>query len=79
MASEVRVKHDGRTLAPSQADSDIRFDDIGNSYLLVDDARMYRLIRTVHYERHELRLSSNSDQFELFTFTFGAYENLEDN
>ena len=40
---------------------------------------MYRLIRTTEYEQHELQLTSNSDRFELFTFTFGAYERLEDN
>ena len=40
---------------------------------------MYRLIRMEEFEQHELQISSNSDRFELFTFTFGAYENLEDN
>ena len=40
---------------------------------------MYRLIRTNEYEQHELQLSSTSDRFELFTFTFGSYENQEDN
>ena len=47
--------------------------------LMVDEARMYRLIRTAEYEQHELRISSNSDRFELFTFTFGAYEKLKEN
>ena len=75
----VRVTLDGMPLSPDDADTDVRFDDRGNSYLQVDEARMYRLIRTNEYEQHELQLSSNSDRFELFTFTFGAYEKLEDN
>jgi thiol-disulfide isomerase/thioredoxin len=75
----VWVTLDGMPIGPPQADADIRFDDAGNSYVLVDEARMYRLIRTVDYEQHKLKLSSNSDQFELFTLTFGAYENLDDN
>ena len=75
----VRITLDGIPLSPDAADTDVRFDDMGNSYLHVDESRMYRLIRTNEYEQHELQLSSNSDRFELFTFTFGAYENLEDN
>ena len=76
---QVRITLDGLPLSPDAADTDVRLDDMGNSYLQVDEARMYRLIRTTEYEQHELQLSSNSDRFELFTFTFGAYENLEDN
>ena len=76
---QVRITLDGIPLSPDDADTDVRFDDMGNSYLEVDESRMYRLIRTKEYEQHELQLSSNSDRFELFTFTFGAYENLEDN
>ena len=76
---QVRITLDGMPLSPDAADTDVRFDDMGNSYLHVDESRMYRLIRTNEYEQHELQLSSNSDRFELFTFTFGAYENLGDN
>ncbi len=75
----VRITLDGVPLSQDDADTDVRFDDMGNSYLTVDEARMYRLIRTTEYEQHELQISSNSDRFELFTFTFGAYEKLEDN
>ena len=76
---QVGITLDGMPLSPDDADTDVRFDDMGNSYLMVDEARMYRLIRTAQYEQHELQISSNSDRFELFTFTFGAYEKLEDN
>ena len=76
---QVQITLDGMPLSPDDADTDVRFDDMGNSYLRVDEARMYRLVRTEEYEQHELRIGSNSDRFELFTFTFGAYEKLEDN
>ena len=76
---QVRITLDGVPLSPDDADTDVRFDDMGNSYLHVTEARMYRLIRTTEFEQHELQLSSTSDRFELFTFTFGAYERLEDN
>ena len=75
----MHITLDGIPLSPDDADTDIRFDDTGNSYLHVTEARMYRLIRTNEFEQHELQLSSTSDRFELFTFTFGAYEKLEDN
>ena len=76
---QVRITLDGMPLSPEDADTDVRFDDMGNSYVEVDEAKMYRLIRMKEFEQHQLQISSNSDRFELFTFTFGAYENLEDN
>ena len=75
----VQITLDGMPLSPDDADTDIQFDDMGNSYVEVEEARMYRLIRMKEFEQHQLQISSNSDRFELFTFTFGAYENLEDN
>lgn len=75
----VRITLDGVPLSQHDAGADIRFDDEGAGHVMVDGARMYRLVRTKDYEQHELRISSNSDRFELFTFTFGAYENPEDN
>ena len=75
----MQITLDGMPLSRDDADADVRFDDRGNSYVEVDEARMYRLIRMEEFEQHELQISSNSDRFELFTFTFGAYEKLEDN
>ena len=49
------------------------YDDEGNSYVRVDEPRMYRLVSTPTYSGHDLKLSSNSDAFSVFAFTFGAY------
>ena len=73
----VRVTIDGAPLALGQAGDDVMFDDQGDSYLFVDEPRMYRLVDLPVFGGHEFRLSSNSSDFSLFAFTFGAYEGGE--
>ena len=70
----VRVTLENRPLARSQAGDDIRYDAEGNSYLVVDQARMFNIVRLDEFGTHELKISSNSDDFELFTFSFGHYQ-----
>ena len=70
---EVQVTIDGRPLRPNQAGTDISFPE-GRSVFRVNEARMYEVVALPAYGSHELRLSSNSDDFALFAFTFGAYE-----
>ena len=70
----VRVTLGDRPLARSQAGDDIRYDAEGNSHLIVDQARMYSIVRLDEFGTHDLKISSNSDDFELFTFSFGHYQ-----
>ncbi len=70
----VRVTLENGPLARSQAGDDIRYDAEGNSYLLVDQARMFNIVRLDEFGTHDLKISSNSDDFELFTFSFGHYQ-----
>jgi thiol-disulfide isomerase/thioredoxin len=72
--SLVRVTLDGKPLTPAQAGRDIEFDRQGNSNVVVDEPRMYRLVELADFGNHELRLRVNSANFSLFTFTFGAYD-----
>ena len=69
----VQVRMDGAPLTVEDAGSDIWFDDEGRSFITVDEPRLYGLVRLDAFEGHELTLSSNSDDFEVFAFTFGAY------
>ena len=71
---EVRVTIDGRPLVTSEAGGDVMFDGDGQSYIVVDEDRLYRLVEIPEYGKHELKLSSNSPAFELFAFTFGAFD-----
>lgn len=75
---EVRVTMDGGPLDSSQAGADIRFDDEGNSYILVDKSDLYHLVQLPEFGSHNLTLSSNSDKFSLFAYTFGSYLEPED-
>ena len=73
-ALSVRLTIDGAPLKPEQAGEDVMYDDDGNSYVFVDEARMYRLVDMAEFEGHQLRLSSNSQGMALFAFTFGSYQ-----
>ena len=68
---EVRVTLDGRPLDPSEAGADLIVAD-GRSYFTVSGGRLYQIVALPEYGEHELKLSSNSDDFALFAFTFGA-------
>ena len=70
---DVRVTIDDRPLEPTEAGSDVMFDDEGNSFVRVDSSDMYHIVQLPEYGGHELKLSSNSDQLAIFAFTFGSY------
>ena len=54
---------------------DITIDDNGESYLIVASPKAYRIIEHPKWEGDQiLAMSSLSDDFGLFSFTFGAYE-----
>ena len=53
--------------------TDIMHDEDGNSYFLVNEPRMYRVVELPEYNGMELKISSNSDEFSVFAFTFGSY------
>ena len=69
----VQIEMDGRPLLPEDAGRDIWFDDQGRSFITVDEPRLYSLVLLDRFESHELKMRSNSDEFEVFAFTFGAY------
>ena len=70
---EVRVTIDGRPLRSEEAGADVLIAD-GRSFFSVDEARLYEVVALPEFGGHELRLSSTSNNFSLFAFTFGAYE-----
>ena len=73
-AFTVRLTIDDAPLGPDQAGADVIFDQSGNSVVLVDEARMYRLVELDAFGGYELKLIASSPEMELFAFTFGAYE-----
>ncbi len=70
----VFITQDGKPVRPEDKGADIRYDDRGNSYILVDEPRMYNLIKNARFGRHELRMASTSPDFGLYSFTFSSCE-----
>ena len=71
----VIVTQDGAMLTPENAGADVQWDEDGYSYILVDKPRMYGVIDNPQYVPQAiLTMRSNSDDFGLFAFTFGVYE-----
>ena len=70
---KVIVTIDGQPLAESSRGEDVQEEQDGTTSFLVDEARMYNLLQLPEYGGHDLKLSSNSDRFSVFAFTFGSY------
>ena len=72
-AYDVRVTYDDRPLARDEAGADVQWDDEGNSFVWVDEPRMYGIVKIDEVGEHELKLSSNADNFNVFAYTFGTF------
>ena len=53
--------------------SHVQLDDDGSTFFEINEPRMYNLVRLEEYGGHDLMLSSDSDRFSVFAFTFGSY------
>ena len=70
---DVKVTMNGSPVSKSHSGEDVWHDEDGNSFVTVSSADMYRLINLPEFEGHELKISSNSSEFEVFAYTFGSY------
>ena len=71
----VRVKLDGRFLGPENRGSDVVIASDGESYILVNEGRMYRVVDKPEYtQRRKLELSVGTKGLALYAFTFGIFE-----
>ena len=70
---KVYVTLAGVPIPQEYSGADIQWEEDGKAYFMVDEPRMYRVVELPSYGGTELILSSNSDRFSLFTFTFGSY------
>jgi len=61
---------DGKAIPKNTKGDDIRYDSRG-SYFVVDFPRMYNVIRGP-FAAHELRLASDSPDFDLYSYTFSG-------
>ncbi|PKB70569.1 MAG: hypothetical protein BZY87_09960 [SAR202 cluster bacterium Io17-Chloro-G6] len=71
----VQIKLDGQFLTDENKGQDIIIDTDGVSFLAVDEPRMYNVVEAPAYSKDNvLTMSSNSDDFGIFAFTFGVYQ-----
>ena len=71
----VRVTINDEYLTEENRGDDITIGDDGVSYLEVTEPKLYKIIEHADWQgRQELRLSSKSSDFGLYSFTFGVYE-----
>ena len=72
---QVRVTVNGEYLTDENRGDDILIDEDGVSYLQVTAPKLYKIVEHPTWEGEQvLRLASMSDDFGLFSFTFGVYE-----
>ncbi|MBM3943360.1 MAG: redoxin domain-containing protein [SAR202 cluster bacterium] len=72
---KVRVKVEGKYLTEDNRGLDVTIGPDGESYIMVTEPRLYAIVDHPGYlPRQRLELSSNSDNFGLFAFTFGVYK-----
>ncbi len=72
---KVRITVDGEYLTEENKGKDIITGDDGESYLLVNGARLYEVLANSQYRHGErLTMSSSSSDFGLFAFTFDVYQ-----
>lgn len=72
---KVVVKLNNEYLTEENKGQDITVGEDGVSYLMVDSARAYYLVEHPEWQENQyIQMFSNSDDFSLFSFTFGTYE-----
>ena len=71
----VLLTMNGQPLTEENKGRDVIIGGNGDSYIEVNEARLYELVDHPQYAQgQELRMSSNSSDFGLFAFTFGVYK-----
>ena len=72
---QVRITVNGEYLTSENKGDDIIIGDDGVSYLQVTDPKLYKIVEHPDWQgNQELRMSSMSADFGLYSFTFGIYE-----
>jgi len=67
---KVFIMQDNKYLDPEDAGDDVEYDPNGESYIVISDPKMYNLIKNKTVGSHLLKLSTNSNGFSAYAFTF---------
>jgi len=69
--AEITVRQDNEFLSANRGE-DIRLDRRGRSYVVVDEPRLYNLVRNREYGEHVIRLSGGRHRFAIYGFAFAT-------
>jgi len=67
---KVYIYQDGEPVSKEDRSEDMRSDSDGSTYIMVDAARMYYIVKNKSYGRHILTLKPASAAFAAYAFTF---------
>ena len=67
---KVLILQDNKYLDPEDAGDDVEFESNGEGYVVISDPKMYNLIRNRTAGSHLLQLSTDSNGFSVYAFTF---------
>lgn len=70
----VWVTNDGLPVAQADKGADIKYDDSGKSYLVVDQPRMYNIIKNAKWGKRLLKLTPEDTGMGIYSFTFTSCE-----
>ncbi len=68
---KVFVTQDGQPVSPENRGSDLK-EAGGETYFEVSGSRLYFLVRNAEFSSHTLKLTSESMEFDIYSFTFGS-------
>jgi thiol-disulfide isomerase/thioredoxin len=69
--AEITVRQDNEFLSANRGE-DVRLDKLGRSYVVVDEPRLYNLVRNREYGEHLVRLSGGEHRFAIYSFAFAT-------
>ena len=69
---QVFVKQDDAYLTNDSTGEDIRIDGEGRSFLLINEPRLYNIVRNREFGEHKLTLVSRSNGFALYALSFAT-------
>ncbi|MBI5476037.1 MAG: redoxin domain-containing protein [Ignavibacteriales bacterium] len=64
------VTQDDEPLSRGDKGADIRYDETGRSYFIVDDARLYNIVVNRQFGQHKLKFSTRSNGFAIYSIAF---------
>jgi thiol-disulfide isomerase/thioredoxin len=71
---KIWVYHDGKPVAEKDKGDDIRYDKQGRSFLILDQPRMYNIIKNASFAQRTLKLATAEPGMGIYSFTFVSCE-----